>query len=182
MVVIQPGEYYVTNKDEVIATVLGSCISVCLRDEINGIGGMNHFMLPGDFRLSDVLDSQSARYGMYAMELVIGDIIKMGGSRAKLTAKVFGGGHVLSCLSNNRQAVPNANIDFVQSFLSMEGIEVINSDVGGEFGRKVLYLPVTGKAYVKKLTSPAGDQLLARERRYEKALDREAKDEDVTLF
>lgn len=182
MVVIQPGEYYVTEKDEVIATVLGSCISVCLKDETNGIGGMNHFMLPGDFRLADVLDSQSARYGMYAMELVIGDIIKMGGDRSNLTAKVFGGGHVLACLPNTSKAVPQANIDFVQSFLSMEGIKIINSDVGGQCGRKVLYVPVLGKAYVKRLAPLADDALAHRERSYEKSLQREASGEDVTLF
>jgi chemotaxis protein CheD len=182
MVVIQPGEYYVTGKDEIIATVLGSCISVCLKDETNGIGGMNHFMLPGDFRSADVFDSQSARYGMYAMELVIGDIIKMGGGRGDLTAKVFGGGHVLASLSNTGQAVPRANIDFVKSFLSMEGIRIINSDVGGQCGRKVLYMPAQGKAFIKRLAPLAGEKLARREQNYKNALERDASGEDLTLF
>jgi chemotaxis protein CheD len=182
MVVIQPGEYYVTDKDEIIATVLGSCISVCLKDEINGIGGMNHFMLPGDFRSIDVFDSQSGRYGMYAMELVIGDIIKLGGDRGGLTAKVFGGGHVLNSLPNTSQAVPQANIVFVRSFLAMEGIKIINSDVGGQCGRKVLYMPALGKAFIKRLAPLVDDRLADRERSYKKTLQREADEEDITLF
>ena len=75
MVVLRPGEYYVTDQDEIIATVLGSCISVCVKDEKNQIAGMNHFMLPGDLRQSDDFTTHSARYGMYAMELLLGEII-----------------------------------------------------------------------------------------------------------
>lgn len=182
MIIIHPGEYYVTDKDEIIATVLGSCISVCIKDERSGIGGMNHFMLPGDFRMEDVFQSQSARYGMYAMELIMGDLIKLGGDRSNLTAKVFGGGHVLRSLPNTKNAVPKANIEFVKAFLSMEGIKVVKSDVGGMHGRKVLYLPALGKVFVKRLVSEADDQVAAREQRYEKSLKREVQEEDVTLF
>jgi len=181
MIIIQPGEYYVTDKDEVIATVLGSCISVCLRDEKHRIGGMNHFMLPGDFRMEDVFNSQSARYGMYAMELILGDIIKLGGDREHLTAKVFGGGHVLNSVPHTKNTVPQANLEFVKAFLSMEGIKVVSADVGGTYGRKVLYLPYLGKAFVKPLVSGA-DRVVARERRYQSDLSREVKQEDVTLF
>jgi chemotaxis protein CheD len=182
MIVIQPGEYYVTDEDVVIATVLGSCISVCLKDEANGIGGMNHFMLPGDFRSTTILKSQSARYGMYAMELVIGDIIKMGGDRNSLTAKFFGGGHVLASLPATENAVPKANIEFINSFLSMEGIKVLTSDVGGNHGRKLLYLPALGKAYVKRLVPGGDDQVAEIERRYKRSLKRESQEEEVTLF
>mgnify|MGYP000480615016 CR=1 FL=1 len=182
MIVIQPGEYYVTNKDEVIATVLGSCISVCLKDEANGIGGMNHFMLPGDFRSSAMLSSPNARYGMYAMELVIGDIIKMGGDRRYLTAKFFGGGHVLTSLPETENAVPKANIEFVEAFLSMEGIKVLKSDVGGNHGRKLLYLPASGKAFLKRLIPSADHEVAAIESKYKSTLKRESQEEDVTLF
>ncbi len=182
MVIIQPGEYYVTDQDVVIATVLGSCISVCIRDERLKLGGMNHFMLPGDFRLDDVFNSQSARYGMYAMELIMGDIIKLGSDRKNLTAKVFGGGHVLNSVPHTQDAVPTANIQFVKSFLSMEGIRVVGSDVGGSYGRKVLFLPKTGKVFVKTLVPEAASQLAARERRYQKTLRRETQEEDVVLF
>ena len=181
MVVIQPGEYYVTDKDEVIATLLGSCISVCLRDLDTKIGGMNHFMLPGNFSDSDVLCSNSGRYGMYAMELLIGDIIKMGGGR-NLSAKVFGGGHVLHSVPNTARTVPQANIEFIKSFLSMENIPVENSNVGGRYGRKVLYLPREGKAYVKKLIPDDASRLLERENKYERRLSRESDKQDLTLF
>lgn len=182
MVIIQPGEYYVTKEDEVIATVLGSCISVCIKDERNGIGGMNHFMLPGDFRLDEVFATQSARYGMYAMEMVMGDIIKLGGDRRKITAKVFGGGHVLKSVPLTKNSVPEANIAFIKSFLSVEGIPILTSDLGGPHGRKVLYLPRTGKAYVRKLVPEADRSLVERERRYSRHIKQEVAQEDVTLF
>ncbi|MBI4800761.1 MAG: chemoreceptor glutamine deamidase CheD [Desulfarculus sp.] len=181
MVIIQPGEYYVTKEDEVIATVLGSCISVCVKDELHNIGGMNHFMLPGDFRVEDVFNSNSARYGMYAMEMILGDILKLGGDRQKLTAKVFGGGHVLN-VATSKNSVPAANIQFVKAYLSMEGIQVIKSDVGGYHGRKVLYLPQLGKVYVKHLVPDDDSKLAERERQYQKHLARETKEESVTIF
>ena len=182
MVVIQPGEYYVTKEDEVIATVLGSCISVCLKDERSGIAGMNHFMLPGDFRQADVFQSQSARYGMYAMELIVGDILKMGGGKEKLTAKVFGGGHVLASVAQSSVRVPDNNIEFVEAFLSMEGIEILKQDVGGVSGRQVLYLARSGKAFVRKLGEDKAKTVLDRERKYRSSLQREVRDEDLTLF
>lgn len=181
MVVIQPGEYYVTDRDEVIATLLGSCISVCLRDADSNIGGMNHFMLPGDFTKKDVFSSNSGRYGMYAMELLIGDILKMGGGR-NLRAKVFGGAHVLNSVPHSARTVPQANIEFIKSFLSMEGIPVDSSNVGGRYGRKVLYLPRDGKAYVKQLIPEDTAKLAKKEQKYERHIERETKDQDLTLF
>jgi chemotaxis protein CheD len=182
MVVIKPGEYYVTDQDEVIATVLGSCISVCLKDEKNKIGGMNHFMLPGDFRQEDVFTSQSARYGMYAMEMVLGDLIKLGGDREHLIAKVFGGGHVLKSVAQNAQSVPTSNIQFVKSFLSMEGIKVLKTDVGGSLGRKVLYLPTSGKVFVKRLVPEAERQVAERDKKYQQHLKHQVGKENLTFF
>ena len=181
MMIIQPGEFYVTKKDEVIGTVLGSCISVCLRDGKAGVGGMNHFMLPGDFRVEDIFNSQSARYGMYAMELLLGEIIKLGGGREHLSAKVFGGGHVLSTVAASASSVPQSNIEFVKAFLSMEGIPVLSSDVGGVHGRKVLFLPKTGQVFVKKLVPEAEAKVFANEEKFKKTLT-QPKSEDVTLF
>ena len=182
MVVIQPGEYYVTKEDEIIATVLGSCISVCLKDEKSGIAGMNHFMLPGDFRQADVFQSQSARYGMYAMELIVGDLLKLGGGKEKLTAKVFGGGHVLASVAQSSTSVPDNNIAFVEAFLSMEGIEILKQDVGGINGRQVLYMARSGRAFVRKLGVEKARTVLDRERKYRSSLQREVRDEDLTLF
>lgn len=181
MLIIQPGEYYVTKKDEVIATVLGSCISVCLRDSKAGVGGMNHFMLPGDFRIEDIFNSQSARYGMYAMELLLGEIIKLGGGREHLSAKVFGGGHVLASVAKNTGSVPQSNIEFVKAFLSMEGIPVLSSDVGGVHGRKILFVPKSGQVFVKKLVPEAEARVFAQEERFKKSIV-QPKSEDVTLF
>jgi chemotaxis protein CheD len=182
MVVIQPGEYYVTDKDEVIATVLGSCISVCIKDEKNHIAGMNHFMLPGDFAVEEVLFSQSGRYGMYAMELIMGDLIKLGGNRENLSAKVFGGGHVLSSVHDSAQSIPVSNIRFVKAFLAMEGIKVISSDVGGNHGRKVLYLPRTGQVFVKKIKPQESDQVVRRENELQRNIKRESGQDGLTLF
>src|SRR5688572_27285611 len=88
---ILPGEYFVTNGDKMIVTVLGSCVAVCLRDKVIGIGGMNHFLLPSDGADGPGLLTESARYGVYAMELLINHLLKMGASRARMEAKVFGG-------------------------------------------------------------------------------------------
>jgi chemotaxis protein CheD len=182
MVIIQPGEYYVTKEDEVIATVLGSCISVCIKDEKHGIAGMNHFMLPGDFRVDDVFNSQSARYGMYAMEMIMGDVIKMGGDRSNLTAKVFGAGHVLNTVALNKNSVPSSNIQFIKAFLSMEGINILKSDVGGYHGRKVLFVPYLNKVFIKRLVPEADSVLAEREKSYQSHLRRETKEEDLVLF
>ena len=181
MVIIQPGEFYVTNKPEIIGTVLGSCISVCLRDTKTNVGGMNHFMLPGDFRIEDIFNSQSARYGMYAMELMLGELIKLGGGREHLTAKVFGGGHVLASVGKTQESVPQSNIDFVKAFLSMEGIPILSSDVGGVHGRKVIFFPDTGKVFVRKLMADAEKEVVAIEQKFKKTLV-PPKSEDVTLF
>jgi chemotaxis protein CheD len=143
---------------------------------------MNHFMLPGDFRMADVFQSQSARYGMYAMELILGDLIKLGGDRENLTAKVFGGGHVLSSVPMERSTVPRANMEFVKAFLNMEGIKVLKSDVGGTHGRKVLYLVRSGKVFVKSLVTEAQEKVADRERRYQSHLKREVEEEEITLF
>ena len=182
MVVLRPGEYYVTDQDEIIATVLGSCISVCVKDEKNQIAGMNHFMLPGDLRQSDDFTTHSARYGMYAMELLLGEIIKLGGDREHLTAKVFGGGHVLQSVAKTIKNVPDSNIKFARAFLDMEGIKVLKSDVGGRLGRKILYLPRLGKVFVKKLVPEAEPDLARREVRYHSRLKRESESEGLTLF
>jgi len=120
MVVIYPGEFYVSSHD-IIATVLGSCISVCIKDKKTGIAGMNHFMLPGDVRSEDMFLSASAKYGMFAMEQLINEMIKRNGSKRDFEAKVFGGGHVLNFRKTDGN-VPESNIEFVRAFLNMEQI------------------------------------------------------------
>lgn len=173
---ILPGEFYVTMYDEVIMTVLGSCISACIRDRKLGIGGMNHFMLPSTSD-SDKL-SGANRYGNYAMENLINEILKNGGRRENLEAKVFGGGKILA----NMTDVGSRNIEFVKEYLDTEHIEVVSEDVGDLYPRKVAYVPATGKAFMKRLRSLHNDTVVSRERDYMKNLADEPVQSDIELF
>lgn len=150
---ILPGEYYVSRNNEGITTVLGSCISACIRDPRSGVGGMNHFMLPGteaaDYSASQSSWSQSARYGNHAMELMINAILKNGGKRENLEVKIFGGGKIIK----NMTDVGERNIEFALNYIQNEGLLLISQDVGEEFPRKVYYNPKNGQAKVKKLRS-----------------------------
>ena len=183
LITIQAGEYYVTRDDEVLTTILGSCVAVCIRDSQKGIGGMNHFMLPESEGGSALgMNTRSARYGMYAMELVIGGIIKRGGGREALEAKVFGGGHVLPSAPSCGRNVSQANLDFVRRYLALEEIPLASYDVGGLCGRKIFYLPQSGRALVKRLEIPSPPMTLAQDSRLRRQARLAAEKEDFTLF
>lgn len=179
IIVIQPGEYFVVNKtSEGIATVLGSCIAVCFMDIDAGIGGMNHFMLPGDFRNDEVFASKSSRYGMFAMESIINEMMKKGARRDRLTAKIFGGAHVLNFRKSDGN-IPLANINFVKMYLQYEEIPIIANDIGGEVGRKIIFLPADGgRVLVKKLLK-SPEQAIEQENKY-KAIILNKKKEDIS--
>jgi len=147
IVTIHPGEYYVSSEEIYISTVLGSCISVALHDPQLKIGGLNHYMLPGTFKGFDTAD-KSGRYGVYAMELLINEMLKNGARRKNLRAKVFGGGNVLS--SSNK--VGSNNAMFALQFLETEQIPIDAQDVESDIARKVLLDPVSGRVYLKKLS------------------------------
>jgi len=176
---ILPGQYYVTLHDELITTVLGSCISACIRDRKLGIGGMNHFMLPST---EDVIELGSAtaaeRYGNYAMEHLINDILKNGGRRENLEVKIFGGGKILASMTD----VGKKNIKFVQNYIQAEKMTLISEDVGDIFPRKVIYFPATGKALVKRLRSLHNDTVFKREREYLQDIGKDQPSGDVELF
>ena len=139
------GEHYVTDDPHVmLSTILGSCVAMCLRDPGAGIGGMNHFMLPE----GNVGDGAPARYGSYAMELLINDVLKAGGRRDRLEAKLFGGGRMFDGLRD----VGRANADFAERFLHDEGIPVVGGSLRGEGGRRVHYWPVSGRALQRAVT------------------------------
>jgi chemotaxis protein CheD len=163
---ILPGEYYATNKDMALVTVLGSCVSACLRDRETGIGGMNHFMLPDEGKLVGTHGNvtASARYGVHAMELLINQILKLGGKRERLEAKVFGGGNVLQgfMLSN----VGEQNATFIVEYLGMEGIPILARDLLDVWPRKIYYFPRSGKVMVKRLRKVNNDTIVLRERDY----------------
>jgi chemotaxis protein CheD len=185
MVIIYPGEFYVSTSD-IIATVLGSCIAVCIKDRKTGIGGMNHFMLPGDVRSQDMFLSSSAKYGMFAMEQLLNEMIKSNGSKKDFEAKVFGGGHVLNFRKTDGN-VPESNIEFVKAFLAMEQIPVVKQDVGGYAGRKILFFPDTAKVLLKRLESTVDSKIIQAEQSYKTKLfkDKEKLQEtggDLTLF
>ena len=178
---IHPGELYVSNSGELVATVLGSCISACIRDPGMGIGGMNHFMLPktnsGNVSATDV-SCDSARYGNYAMEALINAIIRFGGAKERLEVKVFGGGKVMAKMSD----IGMKNITFVHEYLELEGMKLLAEDTGGLHPRKVIYDPVSGKVGVKKLKVMHNDTIAERETRYQSELETKPVAGEVDLF
>ena len=155
---ILPGEYYVDTEDILVMTTLGSCIAACLWDRQARVGGMNHFMLPE----GGAGDPSSGRYGSYAMELLINEMMKRGASRSTLEAKVFGGGQVISGM--NTMNVGERNTRFVMDYLKTEHIPVVSKDVLDIYPRKVCFLPVTGKAMVKRLLPGNPEALVAQDR------------------
>lgn len=173
---ILPGEFYVTLHNEVIVTVLGSCIAACIRDKMLGIGGMNHFMLPSSAEQDKL--SGANRYGNYAMENLINEILKNGGRRENLEAKIFGGGKILA----NMTDVGMRNIQFVKEYLQTEKIEVVSQDLGSVYPRKVAFIPATGKAFMKKLKSLHNETVVTRERDYMKDLEKQPVQSDIELF
>lgn len=183
MIVLLPGEYFTTDDSIVIATVLGSCISVCIRDEKANISGMNHFMLPGDFRRETFLQSKSARYGVHAMELLINEMIKKGAEKRNFVAKIFGGGRVLNFRRSDGD-IPASNIDFIQTFLEIEDIKIAKQDIGGNRGRKILFFTDSGTVLLKKLSPNRNSTIIREEERYKISLlkKREEEKTDVTLF
>lgn len=155
---VLPGEYFVTDEDTVIMTVLGSCIAACLWDARAGVGGMNHFMLPE----GDSADT-SGRYGSYAMELLINEMLKLGARRESMQAKVFGGGQVMAGFTTMN--VGERNTRFVLDYLHTERIAVVSKDVLDIYPRKVVFFPTTGKAMVKKLAHSHPESLETTERK-----------------
>jgi chemotaxis protein CheD len=163
-----PGDYYVTRHNEAIFTVLGSCVSACVRERKLGIGGMNHFMLPldrsgGTSAWADNLVSSATRYGNVAMERLINDIMTLGGQRSNLEFKVIGGGKVLDMALD----VGARNAQFVRDYLKTEGFLITAEDLGDSFARKLFYSPATGKVRVKRLTSTVNRAVFEREREFE---------------
>lgn len=175
-----PGEYFVTGEKKMLVTVLGSCVAACIRDPQFGIGGMNHFMLPESVHEADSPLSSSARYGTYAMEILINQLTKLGARRNKLEAKVFGGGNVLRGFTVNN--VGDRNAAFVLEFLKMEKIPVLAQDLIDIYPRKVYFVPQSGKVMVKKLRSMHNTTIVKREIDYSQKLRSSNVAGDVELF
>ena len=177
---ILPGEYYATGRDMVLVTVLGSCVCACIRDKSNGIGGMNHFMLPDSGQDKNNMLGESARYGVYAMEILINQLLKIGAKRNNLEAKVFGGASVLRGFTVNN--VGERNAEFVLQFLKTERIPVVAQDLLDIFPRKVYYFPTTGRVRVKQLKQVHNDTIVNREAEYNTRLHYSKLEGDVELF
>lgn len=177
---VLPGEYYATAREMLLATVLGSCVTACIRDKQNGIGGMNHFMLPDGCIDENDPSSMPARYGIYAMEMLINQIIKLGARRANLEAKVFGGGNVLPGLAEAN--VGERNAAFVLGFLETESISIVARDLVDIYPRKVYYFPSTGRALVKKLRDLPSSAIIAREKDFSSHLSKASAGGAIELF
>lgn len=180
---ILPGEFYVTTHAEVITTVLGSCVSACIRDPIFGIGGMNHFMLPIDMDGSGRWAGRetiglATRYGNHAMEQLINEILKNGGSRKNLEVKIFGGGRILAQMTD----VGMRNIRFSREYIRTEALKLLSEDVGDIYPRKVLYFPNTGLVRVKKLRSLHNNTIVRREIKYMHDIEDHPASGEVELF
>jgi chemotaxis protein CheD len=180
VVKILPGEYYATTEDTVIVTVLGSCVAVCLRDPLKRIGGMNHFLLPSDGASSITSVSESARYGVYAMELLINQMLKLGADRRRLEAKIFGGGNVLKGFTGFN--VGERNAEFTMDYLSAEHIPVIASDLLDIYPRKVYFSPDSGVVNVRKIKSLHNSTIIDRESEYKMRIRAASKSGEIELF
>lgn len=155
------GEYKVVNDPSVfLSTILGSCVAACLRDPIAGVGGMNHFLLPGAANAGSG-GGDATRYGVHLMELLINGLLKKGARRDRLEAKVFGGAKTIATFSN----VGEQNAAFAMKFLRDEGIKVVGSSTGGEHGRKLEFWPVSGRARQYPLTGAETQKTVALEQR-----------------
>lgn len=177
---ILPGEYYATVRDMALVTVLGSCVSACIRDKVSGIGGMNHFMLPHNGQDQGNPLGESARYGAYAMEILINDLLKMGAKRNNFEAKVFGGGAVLRGFTVGN--VGERNAEFVLNFLKTEKILVAAQDLLDIYPRKVYFFPRSGLVRVKALRMVNNDTIINRESEYKTRLQYSKVEGDVELF
>ncbi len=180
---ILPGEYYVTSDDESVTTVLGSCVSACIRDKETGVGGMNHFMLPetNAHKLSvgaEAVVGNATRYGNYAMEHLINMILANGGKRKNLEVKLFGGGKIIPTLGD----VGQNNIDFVLEYIDAEALKLISKDLGDIYPRKVIYFPKTGKVRMKKIKDLHNETIASREKQYRTSIKDIVVESEVELF
>lgn len=169
---INPGGVYSTDKNELLCTGLGSCISACIWDETKKIGGMNHFLLPfdGDSEVHEWHPeewlSNATRYGCYAMECLVNELLKRGAGKGNLRLKLFGGARLL----NVNSRIGEKNIEFILNYVHREHLTVTAQDLGGEYPRKVIFDPLTGRAWMKRLPYENAETLKRRENQYTASL------------
>ncbi|MBN2652986.1 MAG: chemotaxis protein CheD [Spirochaetales bacterium] len=188
IVTIFAGEFHASKSSDIFSTVLGSCIAVCLYDRVNGVRGINHFMLPfskdsegkKDFTLrNEEFEKRDLRYGIASMESLIAAVQKEGGDRRNLRAKVFGGGNVISGIRQSELSVGEKNIGFVKAFLRSERIPIESENVGGNYGRKMFFLKNNYAVFIKKVSI---DSAVSQEELYFKQISDMKSNDDVTIF
>lgn len=170
------GEYKVSSDPcVVLCTILGSCVAACMRDPIAGVGGMNHFLLPGSVNTSE---GEVSRYGVHLMELLINGLLKAGARRERLEAKIIGGARTMANFSN----IGEQNARFAEGFLLDEGIRLVGANTGGDVGRKLEYWPVTGRARQFPLTGAEMKKTVAREKVVPKPPAQKTLDTSIEFF
>ncbi|MCG9681674.1 chemotaxis protein CheD [Vibrio sp. Isolate23] len=187
MIKVFPGGVYWTQEDELIATGLGSCIAACIWDDSAAVGGMNHFLLPFH-NLSEInswspdeVVSTASRYGNHAMEMLINALIAYGATRSSLKVKLFGGAQMLG----HHSMIGEKNIAFILNYVKQENLDVIAQDLGGLEPRKIIFNPLTGQAWLKRIPYTEVHHLQQEEDKYASQLDKESHrphDDDVELF
>ena len=176
---VYSGDCYVTDKpDKVMVTILGSCISACIRDPKIKVGGMNHFLLPDTTNVGD----SPNRYGAYAMEQLINDILKKGGDKKRLEVKLFGGGNVI----DSSAMIGDKNVQFIRQYMLSEGLLVTQEDLGGKAPRRIHYYPETGKVMMRKIEKKDElESVTKEEKAYKQKITQQSQHQDegdVELF
>ncbi|WP_051609723.1 chemoreceptor glutamine deamidase CheD [Terasakiella pusilla] len=176
---VSPGMHYVTDKkDEMIVTTLGSCVAACIRDTALGIGGMNHFMLPQSDSGNWGGVSAAMRYGNYAMEVLINDILRKGGARNRLEIKVFGGANVIGTSS----FIGTKNVEFVETYLRVEHMAVSAQHLGGDQARRIIFFPSNGKVKMKLLDKHDNASIVAEEQSFKTHIEKSEIEGSIELF
>lgn len=173
---IHPGEYkLVDNPDQMLTTILGSCVAACIRDPLLELGGMNHFLLPDEGEAKSIA-SDATRYGNHAMELLINDLLKLGCKRERFEVKVFGGANV----SSMNVTIGDQNAEFIMDYIEQEALNLLAHDLGGSQARRIFYFPKTGK--VSRFLFAGTDEINKRENEHQKSIKRSRPEIDVELF
>lgn len=177
---VHQGDCHVSSDPDVtLSTVLGSCVSACVRDIMARVGGMNHFLLAEQSGSSAERFGASARYGAFAMEELINKVLSAGtGSKHNLEIKVFGGGNINASLTD----VGAENSRFVRNFLQREGYQIVSQDLGGGFARRVLFKPLSGRVFIKRLDSMTGQSVVREELAIARRKPEVAPVDDIELF
>ncbi len=144
--ILYPGDYFATKEDCIMCTVLGSCVTVCLFDTMRSLGGMVLFIIPGAMGTEGIISDEIARRGVLSMERLMGEIVKQGGDRRYVRAKIFGAGYTVIEGVKNADII-ESNIRFIHEYCALEKIHVERSDLGGAFRRKIYFEPRLGRVY-----------------------------------